>query len=482
MSSLPESEDDILRVNKSKPLFEPSTFDVFENDWDAPPSGSTESSPASSAPVHSPFLERLESFGFSESAAPLIAPESPSRRNVVHLPGDSLCNDTDPLDEAAPMAIEHGDEIEWGRRLEEQQRLPSTAHPFFGHSFGRFHDIASELFPSPFQTRLFPGSPSSLRFPPTRSLLFSPPEPEDVPLPESPEAQLLYVSGGGQVPSAICEEENRIRNLHMQMVAQEAQSRNREAMLTEYIAKLNTMTRPPEPTPVPVHRPKQQDDVLVTDDGFYEYREDAPVPPSSSATVASDLPPSRTEQEEHLLNIEFLQHRQREIHTAVTMRATERRIRKRAKERAKELEALLQLKARAMYADAWDRAMSPRTRKQTCDEPQVISASGSDPHPGVNSRMVERHERQQRGKKRRRSGERHGEIMQLVAKMIFRRRDSLRPLNSKSIRTQGQPYVRSGLSRELCDGTETGTMPAEEEGTKAEYDFDDLLENGLMLC
>lgn len=513
---------DVIRGNglreqeqERDPLFKPSDFDVFENDWDTIPSRSSHGTSPPSSSVSSPDsnsnTQDFHPFDFhaqdfaSSSKSP---PNSPSRRSVVDLPNEYPSSSSSLLDPPPEMLIEHGDELEWGRRLEEQQHIPPQGHTFSDRTSNLFDDPPSHLLDSPFQAPLVLGS-QGITFPPTRSLLFSPPEPEDIPLPDSPEDRLIYLTDGySEIAAEQNEEESRIRALHMQMIAAEAQSRNRESLLSDYITKLfATIPTPPprEPTPTPilVHQQKRKDEIVVTDDGFYQYREeqksghahDDQAPPPSSATVASDLPPSLTapepllrhEYDQHISEIEaentleLIQQRTRELQTAISARANERRLRKRAKERARELGALLTLKVAQSHSDAWNTAARQALARSQTQETIVVSASGSGFHTSdssvLSSTLTERHHGSAR--KRKSTGDAHAEILQLVAKMILRRRDSQRPLNGKSIRLVGQRHIRSSLSREIL-GDDEDIKPKREDVGSFEDDFD-ILENGPQL-
>lgn len=538
LPSLDEGGDYARKVT-CRPLFTPSDFDVFENDWDTIPSGSSQStSPmSSSAPetICSPLSDRYQPFDIhmQETLPPLTkALESPSRRNVVHLPDDDLsCSSSCLLDPPSQVLIEHGDELEWGRRLEEQQQIRPSRQTLFSPANDPLDDTPSRFLDSPFQIPLVVES-AGLSFPPNHSLLFSPPEPEDVPLPESPESNLLYLTGSNDEAqpnfAAQSEEEARIRALHTQMVAAEARSRTREAILTEFITKLClSIPSPPQSatseaststapalTPVPVHQPKRKDAIVVSTDGFYQYRENARregdrdhTPPASSATVASDLPPhqrslsaqelqhdcfssAQDSETQAQSTLDLIQQRTRELHTAIGARANERRLRKRAKERARELEALLHLGAARVRAHSdqcqWESVAQQAASQRL--EPVVLSASGSafhvDPFAQPSSSLlVER--KAYSGRKAR--GNKRAGIMQLVAKMILRRRDSQRPLNGKSVRPMSGRYVRSSLSREVLavSGDEESEKKRDAEDNEArkvedEDDFD-ILENGPQL-
>ncbi|THG96957.1 hypothetical protein EW145_g7686, partial [Phellinidium pouzarii] len=105
------------------------------------------------------------------------------------------------------------------------------------------------------------------------------------------------------------------------------------------------------------------------------------------------------------------------------------------------IEALLQLKAGQLRAaDDWSLAGSQMRGGQ--EDEVVVVASGSDRHPNHTDMMVFD---DANGSNRTKTG-RHEEVRHLVAKMIFRRRDSPRSLSGKSA-SPIRPYIRSSLSR-----------------------------------
>ncbi|KAL5533406.1 hypothetical protein ACEPAF_5182 [Sanghuangporus sanghuang] len=451
---------------KSKPLFDPSDFDVFENGWDTVTTDSTQSSlsshESSRNSTSGPVRDESTEFCVHMEPSLFAAPSSPSRRGVIDLPADE--NSEPVLSESLTRSrapIIEGDEFT--RELDQ----------LFGHSCpsrNTFHcshnhrpvDVPSEVIQTPFNIPLLLPSYAS-RTPPANSLLFAALEPQEIPLPESPQSPVLNFQGEYVVPPIMLEE-SRIRRLHQEMVKVEADARTRETLLTEYIARLNSL-KPPSPTvPVAVYCPEAQNE---TESCPSEANDDGSKPMQLEKQQSSAEASSSYFSNQASAALEFLQARRKEVQNAVAMRAAERRRRKYTKERIRELEALLQLKINQLCStyvgDGWTLSVPTRGRKGRNDEAIVLAASGSDRHSHTNAIFLEGdalepqsaalHRRKQDG------------IMQLVAKMVFRRRDTSRPLSGKSA-PMVHEYVPSGLSRTAYvdeTGDETGNDEANDD-------------------
>ncbi|KAL5511932.1 hypothetical protein ACEPAH_5150 [Sanghuangporus vaninii] len=444
-SSLPDFEYEGLgerdTQEKSKPLFDPSDFDVFENGWDTITIDSTQSSLSS----HESSQNHDESTEFCTRMEPSLfaVPSSPSRRGAIDLPAD---------DKSEPLLSESL--TRFRAPIIEGDEFTRELGQLFGHSCpsrNTFHcshnhqpvDVPSEVIQTPFNIPLLLPSYAS-RTPPANSLLFAALEPQEIPLPESPQSPILDFQGEYVVPPIMLEE-SRIRRLHQEMVKVETDARTRETLLTVYIARLNSL-RPPSPTvPVAVYCPEAQNEMESCPS---EANDDGSKPMQLEKQQSSSEASSSYFSNQASAALEFLQARRKEVQNAVAMRAAERRRRKYTKERVRELEALLQLKTNQLCSNyvgnGWTLSGPTRGRKGRNDEAIVLAASGSDRHSHTNAICLEEdalepqrttlHRRKQDG------------IMQLVAKMVFRRRDTSRPLSGKST-PMVHEYVPSGLSR-----------------------------------
>ncbi|EJD06148.1 uncharacterized protein FOMMEDRAFT_132529 [Fomitiporia mediterranea MF3/22] len=447
-SSLPAFDDDGDHPKSGKPLFDPSDFDVFENGWDAISNSdstrfSTFSSDTSSQDtILSPVYER--SGGFDDCTEPFLfeTPTSPSRRSIIDLPGDESSDSTglEPL--MASLAIGQ-DEV--ASRLYDQS---SSSHAPYSQEIRPSFDFTAEAVQTPFRCPISLHSPVS-QSPSTPSLLFASLEPQDIPLPESPEEEVLTLQG--DYASLHMFEEHRIRTLHREMLEAEVHARNREVALTDYIARLNAMKPPSIPAPVPIYRPRTPLEVggspstLPNDDLFANSDTSQPQEQPSLSQIPTQTAYTHPCSSIHgPTALEFLQARRREVQSATAMRAAERRRRKRTKERIRELDALLQIKTGHLRpTDVWTLTAS-RGRRGRNDEAIVLAASGSDRHLAHTNAMLLGNAQGPMQSQR----ERQDEIMQLVAKMVFRRRDSSRPLSGKAMPAVRE-YVRSGLSRSI---------------------------------
>ncbi|KAL5490587.1 hypothetical protein ACEPAI_5420 [Sanghuangporus weigelae] len=451
-SSLPDFEHEGFGESdppeKSKPLFDPSDFDVFENGWDTVTTDSTQSSLFSheSSQNSTSCPDRDESTEFHVHTEPSLfpVPSSPSRRDVIDLPVD---------DNSEPLLSES---LTRSRApIIEGNEFTSELDQLFGHSRpsrNAFHcshnhqplDVPSEVIQTPFNIPLLLPSYVSRTPPLANSLLFAALQPQEIPLPESPLSPILNFQGEYVVPPIMLEE-SRIRRLHREMAKVEADARTRESLLTEYIARLNSLT-PPSPTvPVAVYYPEAQNEM---ESCLSEANDDGSKPIQLEKQQSSSETSSSYFSNEASVALEFLQARRKEVQNAVAMRAAERRRRKYIKERIRELEALLQLKTnqlRSTYVgDGWSLSAPTRGRKGRNDEAIVLAASGSDRHIHTNVICLEGDALEPQStalQSRKQDG-----IMQLVAKMVFRRRDTSRPLSGKSAPIVHE-YVPSGLSR-----------------------------------
>ncbi|KAI5119533.1 hypothetical protein M0805_002555 [Coniferiporia weirii] len=444
-----DSEDE--SDDGSKPLFDPSHFDVFENSWDSTPPDSTRASLiVDSSHFSHHCLQQVGSFVPDEPVQ--IAPESPSRRLVIDLPEDEASHDTglDSVDAPAPISNSDTRGTHAERLFEQLPLLNRTLDSPPPH---QLFDMPSEIFQSPFSIPLII-APSVTHSPPVRSLLFAPPEPQDVPLPDSPEGRIVEITDSDfNVPLHMLEE-GRLRSMQQEMLLTEAHARSREAMLTEYIARLNAMRPPPLPQPVSITVPyctsqsaipipimegiRKTDQHIASamrfDVSHLEVQQHlSPVQPGPS--VAPHNMPLQG-----LAPLDFFQARRREVQNAMAMRTAERRRRKRAKERGRELEALLQLKIGQLRVAS----AKPCLVRDADGEAIVLAASDSDQHLAHAATMLfdaaDIFEQPPKG--------RRDDVRHLVAKMIFRRRDSLRPLSGKPP-PPARSYVRSSLSRTI---------------------------------
>lgn len=431
-SSLPELED-LPEDRTSNALLNPSDFDVFNNGWDAVVSDSTQNASPSKQHIGEEGLEFDPDFSFRD-AHRNPSPVSPSRRNVINLPGadDYIVEDDEPGHNLPP-------------RPSSPVNLPDAAscNAFSSSPWYRTFDVPVETFQSPLNLPLLL-SPPSVAY---QSLLFAPPGPEYIPLPESPanERHLLGLphsdadadgdDGITDVPLHLLEE-TRLRVLQHESLLAEQQARMKEALLTDYIKQLNELQPPREYVASPF-------DSMEILDGK-----------GISMIPAQRAGPGPA-------TLQFLNARRKDVQHMISLRAIERRKRKRAKERSRELEALLQLKSAQLRADALRSRSRSRLISHTHsragsddDEAVVLTASGADLRqahvhdlvmtgPGNQNELGAGKGRQE-------------EISQLVAKMIFRRRDSPRPLTGKVL-LPSRPYRRSRLSLGEED-IENGTL------------------------
>lgn len=300
-------------------------------------------------------------------------------------------------------------------------------------------DIPSEVFQSPYNFPLILSSPPP-RSPPLYSLLFAPPEPRDIPLTDLPETRLQDLFNGDLLVHSYLLEESRLRVMQQEMTAIEAQARSKEAMLTEYIARLNA-AKPPSISSLSGDLSDDGASRAIGDRADH-HQNDQPEGSESGISLISPQGSVAGEPNPATSITDFYLARRREVQNAVAMRAAERRSRKQAKERARELEALLQLKSGQIRdVSRWTR--SSRQKGSGADEPVVLAASGSDRHPDHTNGTICDDSSEQL------SEDRHDdEVRQLVAKMIFRRRDSSRPLSGK-FSQPSRPYVFSSLSQEV---------------------------------
>ena len=399
-------------------LLDPSDFDVFNNGWDT-----IVSEPAQKAfgqeqiPGEDLDSRPLDDFAFEAPPTHTTSPESPSRRSVIDLPGDEPEVDEPgqnlPLRPSSPINFP-GD-------------LPNTVltSPWY-----RTFDVPLDIHQSPYSLPLLLSPPS----PTQQSLLFAPPEPEDVPLPESPEDERHLIGLPDSdyddddikdVPLHLLEE-TRLRVLHQESIIAEQRARQNESMLTEYIRRLNEM-KPPQEQLTSFSHSNSLFDGKTAD---------------SSPVNAGPGPAT----------LHFLQTRRKDVQHLVGLRAVERRKRKKAKERGRELETLLELKSAQLRADALLKRQRLRLASQAhltsadAYDAVVLAASGSDCHQTHtrDSPLGGGMQENTNGSSR---PSHQDEILQLVAKMIFRRRDSPRPLTGKAL-TLSRPYRRSSLSQE----------------------------------
>ena len=467
-SSLPDFGDEGIggsdpREN-NKPLFDPSDFDVFENGWDTITIDSTHSSllshESSQLSGFSPTDDSSTDFHDRLEPSLFQAPSSPSRRSIIELPSDDSSEPLLPevLTRSRAPFIEEECTNELDQIFDHSRSSRNTFHCSHNH---QRPDVPSEMIQTPFNIPLLLPSHAT-RVPPANSLLFAALEPEEIPLPDSPESPVLKIRGEYVVPPIMLEE-SRIRRLHQEMVKVEVEARRRETLLTEYIARLNTL-QPPSPTvPVAIYLPAAQAEVEsgcsgAGDDGL---KLTQPGWQQSSSEASSSYFSDQAS-----MSLDFLQARRKEMQNAITLRTAERRRRKLAKERIRELEALLQLKCSQLFpAHGADVKTSPtpsRGRKGRSGETAVLTASGynldfTQTHTKavcLEGDALESHNFA--GKKRRPDG-----MMQLVAKMVFRRRDTSRPLSGRTAPIVRE-YVPSGLSRtayvdEGDDGNENGS-------------------------
>lgn len=431
-SSLPELED-LPEDKSSNALLNPSDFDVFNNGWDAVVSDLTQNTSPSKQHIGEEGSEFDLDFSFRE-ANRNPTPVSPSRRNVINLPGadDYVVEDDEPGQNLPP-------------RPSSPVNLPDAAscNTFSSSPWCRTFDVPVETFQSPLNLPLLL-SPPSVAY---QSLLFAPPGPEYIPLPESPENERHLLGlphsdfdadgddGITDVPLHLLEE-TRLRVLQHESLLAEQQARMKEALLTDYIKQLNELQPPREFVASPV-------DSMELLDG-----RGMPMIPAQSAGPGP-------------ATLQFLNARRKDVQHMISLRAIERRKRKRAKERSRELEALLQLKSAQLRADALRNRSRSRLVSHTHsragsddDEAVVLTASGAD------LRQAHAHDVLMTGPGNQNelgAGKgRQEEISQLVAKMIFRRRDSPRPLTGKVL-LPSRPYRRSRLSLGEED-IENGTL------------------------
>ncbi|KAL5528956.1 hypothetical protein ACEPAG_4930 [Sanghuangporus baumii] len=468
-SSLPDFEHEGFGESdpqeKSKPLFDPSDFDVFENGWDTVKADSTQSSlfshESSQNSTSSPVHDEVTEFHARTEPSLFPAPFSPSRRGVIDLPVD---DNSEPL-LSESLKRSRASIIERDEFTSELDQLFSHSHPsrntFYCSHNQQQLDVPSEVIQTPFNIPLLLPCYVS-RTPPANSLLFAALEPQEIPLPESPQSPVVNFQGEYVVPPIMLEE-SRIRRLHQEMMKVEADARSRETLLTEYIARLNLL-KPPSPTvPVAVYCPEAQNEM---ESSLSEANDDGSKPMQLEKQQSSSEASSYFSNQASAA-LEFLQARRKEVQNAVAMRAAERRRRKYVKERIRELEALLQLKAnqlRSTYVgDGWTLPAPTRGRKGRNDEAIVLAASGSDRHIRTNVICLQGDALESQSaalQSRKRDG-----IMQLVAKMVFRRRDTSRPLSGKSA-PMVHEYVPSGLSRTAYvdeAGDETGNDEANDD-------------------
>ncbi|TDL18924.1 hypothetical protein BD410DRAFT_830650 [Rickenella mellea] len=372
----------------------------------------------------------------------LPAPESPSRRNFSSLP---LLEDEDERISPPSPSRRQLTSLPFVDEAEHQPGLlpPAEQEPSAAREVYINRDPVSPPSPSHYGSLLplieaeydhMVQSPYNIPFslPNTPSLLFTPPEPTDVPLPPSPTSPSSPLHHSSQLPSTQSyasfpppsPEETRLRALRLQSLAAERASKAREVALTAYIAQLSL---------APVH---------------------ATLPPLG--LNEHDVSAMRT----------------REIQIAIAERAEERRKRKREKERGRELNALLRLKGVQQQQPTWGSGYAyshshsyectrgcgyqdANANGDTDDAPAVLYATGTDRVRNLggcaggsggcaDAAKLSRRERKANGPEG---------MSQLVAKMIFRRRDSLRPLAGRQISATDRIYRKSSLSRMVDDGS-----------------------------
>jgi len=440
------SQSPLDSSSSDPPLIHPSYFDVFKNEWDAIPAELPESmhnnvpSIDNSGPrqpsIHTsvqnsinPFEHSLFNDGANLFHGPhpsatathgesipygLISPPSPSRRGTLSLPSNE------------GLALEHR-----SRSGSSSPPLPSylqdfsipalSPHSQLTHSHHMLFDVPSDVFQSPLNPFF------DLPHPQPKSLLFAP-NAEDVPLPPSPLPEICDLSSSDSesedLPLALLEE-TRLRTLRQRYIAKEQVAKARDIALTDYIARLNSM-HAPQPSAVYCAVPGGHMPMLL--------------PPS---------PPHTMEDEEFAgsgpSTLTFEQMRAREIQAATAQRIIERAKRKRAKERVRELSSLLLYKSEHMR-------MAERSAAPLGDSPKASPTGLSlpsddfmDEDPPTSSSLLALEIREEK------IGH---ELLHLVAKMIFRRRDSPRSLGGRLPPTSPpRRYVRSSLSREaLVEG------------------------------
>lgn len=422
----------------SRPLSTPLDTKILEEIWDTIMSDPDESHTISPSQVDD--TSRLEAddssidyYTFSQSPALDSAlPESPSRRSVIDLPDD---NDEIECDHAMP-------------------RVPldfaESSHSLFQQDVDTFYDnqlrdvlrsrpsdtpnstILRSFEDSPLNSSLFPILPS----PSSHSLLFTSPESQEVPLPEPPEDETMTTFDHAcaeefEEAKSFLHEENRLRVLQRHVLAAEIQARDREAMLTEHIARLNAM-KPPK-------RVNFEDGVecnpLIASLSIPNNAEatrtamsmSVPVPsPSTASNMGSNYTGEPNVRSTTVslrysppgpgpATLSFLKARQQEVQTAMSMRANERRIRKLTREFGREVDSLLDVKATQLRVAAFNRLKAQMGVGSLVPDSDTTSKD---------------------------------KVFQLAAKMIFRRQDSQRPLTSKSVAMRNsRPYIPSVLSR-----------------------------------
>lgn len=411
-SELPPIED-LDTEGQGSSILKSSDFDVFQNGWDEV-SNSLDDLSSDEGTILDEGPQVDEEI---DDALPCFSPESPSRRTSVGLP------DVGAALEATGLMYSTGSLFLDRSSIERSLQTPQH-HPA---------DIPSEAFQSPYSFPFILSSPPP-RSPPLYSLLFAPAEPQNASAPEYPEGCLQVLFNGDLRAQSYLLEESRLRAMKQEMNTIETQARSQEAMLTEYIARLNAMKPPPYITSDSSLKDLMGTGLIDHGPANVQLAKQFPVNDQAQSIFFQANAPINS-----MISIDdFYAARRREVQNAVAARASERRRRKQAKERARELEALLLLKAGQIRdVERWMRSL--RERVVGADEPVVLAASGPD---HTNTTICDDEAKQT-------SGDKHGdEVRQLVAKMIFRRRDSSRPLSGKSTQPT-RSYVSSSLSQEL---------------------------------